>query len=230
MARTKKKASRPRASGKATAASTDPRWQRTREAILRAGQELFGQHHYSVVSLDELIRVASISKQSFYNHFVDKHELVKAILETARQEFDTLATAANGSEKDPALRIATALSTYAAQALENPAHARLLAHLALEDISADSRTNLPIVADMRLGLDQGRLALFSVETGVAFIIGVGQALMNRVLLDGDRPMAMITAQHFCTLTLRAFGIAPIEAEVIAARAVDRVFRAKALDG
>lgn len=227
MARTTAKPSRRRASAEPAAARTDPRWQRTREAILRAGQELFARHHYSVVSLDELIRVASISKQSFYNHFVDKDELVKAILETARHEFDALASAANGNEKDPALRIATALSIYAGQALENPAHARLLAHLALEDISAESRTNVPIVADVRLGLDQGRLALFTVETGVAFIIGVGQALVNRVLLDGERSLAMTTAQHFCTLTLRAFGIAPIEAEVIAARAVNRVFRAKA---
>jgi AcrR family transcriptional regulator len=227
MARTKTKSSRARASAKRTDSRSDPRWRRTREAILRAGQELFAQHHYSVVSLDELIRVAAISKQSFYNHFVDKDELVKAILEAARHEFDALASTANGDEKDPALRIATALTTYAGQALENPAHARLLAHLALEDISADSKTNVPIVADVRLGLSQGRLAIFSVETGVAFIIGVGQALVNRVLMDGDRSLAMISAQHFCTLTLRAFGVAPIEAELIAARAVDRVFRAKA---
>lgn len=202
----------------------DPRWRRTREAILRAGQELFARHHHSVVSLDELIRLAAISKQSFYNHFADKDELVREILDAARHEFDDLTTAANGDERDPAVRIATGLSTYASQALENPAHARLLAHLLSENISAESETNRPIVADMQLGLDQGRLALYTVETGVAFIIGVGQALVNRVLLDNDRTLAMTSAQRFCTLTLRAFGIAPIEAEMIAARAVDRVFR------
>lgn len=218
------RSSRPDPADGAGATRVDPRWRRTREAILRAGQELFGRHHHSVVSLDELIRLAAISKQSFYNHFTDKDELVAELLRTARHEFDALASAANGDEKDPALRIATGLSVYASQALENAAHARLLAHLLLENISADSRINSPVVADIRLGLDQGRLAVYTVETGVAFIIGVGGALVNRVLLDRDRARAMMATQQFCTLTLRAFGIAPIEADVIAARAVDRVFR------
>ena len=225
MAQATKTSSRS-ASNKPEASRVDPRWRRTREAILRAGQELFGRHHHSVVSLDELIRLAAISKQSFYNHFNDKDELVEYILDAARREFDELVSAANGDEKDPALRIATGLATYASQALEKPAHARLLAHLLLENISSDSETNVPVVADVRLGLDQGRLALYTIETGLAFLIGAGQALVNRVLLDGDRALAMTTTLQFCTLTLRAFGIAPIEADVVAARAVDRVFRAQ----
>lgn len=203
----------------------DPRWLRTREAILDAAQTLFAEHRHEVVGLDDLIRLASVSKQSFYNHFSDKDELVREILQMARQEFDALVTEANAEETDPARRIATALCIYAGQALDNPSHARLLARLALEDISAESQTNSPIVADVRLGLNQGRLAVFTLETGLAFIIGAGQALVNRVLLDGQRPLALSTAQQFVTLVLRAFGLSPIEAEVIASQSADRILRA-----
>lgn len=202
----------------------DPRRARTRDAILRAGQQLFADHHPEGVSTDEITRVATVSKQSFYNHFKDKDALVREVLHIARSELDALVTETNRDESDPARRLATGLCIYARQALHNPSQGRLIARLPLEDVAADSDTNSHVVADLRAGLAQGRLAIFTLETGLTFIIGAGQALISRVLLDRQLTLALSTSQQFVTLVLRAFGLPPIEAELIASAAADRVLR------
>lgn len=207
-----------------TISEDDPRRRRTREAIIRAGEELFGHHQPEGVSVDELVRAAKISKQSFYNHFVDKDALAHEILRIARAELDALVSAANEGQSDPARRLATGLCVYARQALRNPNQGGLIARLMLDDVTPDSETNSLLVADVRAGLAQGRLAMFTLETGLAFILGVGQALIWRVLADRQLSLVVVTSQQFATLLLRAFGLPPIESELIAAEAANRIVR------
>ena len=205
-------------------ADTDPRRRRTREAIVRAGAELFGLHHPEGVSIDELIRAARVSKQSFYNHFADKDALAHEILRIARAELDEQVDDANRDQGDPARRLAAALCVYARQAMRNPLQGRLIARLPLEDVAADSDTNLRAVADLRAGLAQGRLAILTLDTGLTFVLGAGQALVSRVLLDREPGLVLSVSQQFVTLVLRAFGLPPIEAELIASEAADRILR------
>lgn len=202
----------------------DPRWRRTREAILRAGEELFGHHQAEGVSIDELVRTAKISKQSFYNHFADKDALGHEILRIARSDVDALVTAANDGQSDPARRLVTGLCVYAKRALSNPTQARLIARLMLDDLGTESETNAHLVADVRAGLSLERLAVFTLETGLSFVLGVGQALIWRIANERHPGLAVTTSQQFCTLTLRAFGLPPIEAELIAAEAADRIIQ------
>ena len=202
----------------------DPRRRRTRDAIIRAGEELFGKHHPEGVSTDELIRLANVSKQSFYNHFVDKDALAREILHIARADLDGHVDEANRDEKDPARRLATALCVYARQAMRNPSQGRLIARLPLEDLAADSETNSHVVADVRAGLAQKRLAVFTLDTGLTFITGTGQALISRVLMDRQPVVVLSSSQQLVTLVLRAFGLPPIEAELIASEAADRILR------
>jgi hypothetical protein len=93
----------------------------------------------------------------------------------------------------------------------------------------EAAMNRPLADDVRAGIADGRLACFSPDTGIAFVIGAALSLGWRVLLDGNRANAPITIQQFVTLTLRAFGLPPIEAELIASQAVDRILRAPATE-
>ena len=203
---------------------SDPRRRRTRQAIIRAGQTLFGQHHPDGVSTDELIRAAKVSKQSFYNHFVDKDDLAHEILRMTRAEIDALVDEVNVGQTDPAKRLASALCVYARHALLNPEQGQLIARLPFDDIAVESDTNSRVVSDLNEGLLQGRLAIFTLETGVAFVIATAQALINRVLGAPQPTLAVVTGQQFVTLVLRAFGLAPIEAELIASEAANRIIR------
>lgn len=203
---------------------TDPRWRRTRQAIIEAGENLFGQHPSDGVSVDELVRLARISKQSFYNHFPDKDALARELLRMARAELDSLVTQANAGEKDPARRLGTGIAVYVMQALQKPHQGQLVGQLMLFDTSLESETNSQVVADVTAGLRQGRLAVFTPETGVGFILGVAEALVRRVLDNPDTEIAAVNCQQYTTLILRAFGLTPLESEMIAAEAADRVIR------
>lgn len=214
------------------ASRQDPRWLRTREAILRAGQTLFSSHHLEGVAIDDLIRAAGVSKQSFYNHFRDRDELAREILKAVRQDIDMVVEAAIAPETDPARRIAMAICLYGRQALLNPAQGWLIARLPLEDIATDSETNANIIRDMRAGIAAGRLAGFSPETGLAYVLAVAQGLVNRILSDGKaRPdggeaPAAETSRQFLAMLLRAFGLGPDEAGAMATGIVDQVMAGK----
>ncbi|MGE4431188.1 MAG: TetR/AcrR family transcriptional regulator [Sphingobium sp.] len=204
----------------------DPRWLRTREAILRAGQMLFSSHHLEGVAIDDLIRAAGVSKQSFYNHFRDRDELARDILRMIRQDIDRLVEAAIAPETDPARRIATAICLYGRQALTNPAQGWLIARLPLEDIATDSETNANIIRDMGAGIASGRLTGFNPETGLAYVLGVVQGLVHRILSDGQPAPAAETSRQCLAMLLRAFGLDGQEAGTMAAEIVDQVMAGK----
>ena len=200
---------------------TDRRRLRTRAAIMAAGRDLFSEHHPEGVTVDEVVRAAGISKQTFYNHFADKDALAADILREARYQLDGLVAAAYVDEPDPARRIATAMCIYAAQSLSDRQLGQIITRLSLDDVSPSSPNNAPVLADVRAGLESGRLAVLSIETGVAFVIGSCRSLVSRALLNAHPALAATTAQQFIILVLRAFAIPPIEAEIIATDVVAR---------
>lgn len=202
----------------------DPRRRRTKAAIIKAGQQLFGERHPDGVGIDEIIRVSNISKQSFYNHFTDKSELNQEILRIARAEFDALVEDANDGESDAARRVSNGLCVYAAKAVSNPAQCRMFARLIQDQTTLSSDIHAHTLADINQGLKQGRLAVFSPDIGLSFVVGAGHALISRILQDPDPANAVNTAQRIVTLTLRACGLPPLEAELIASGSAERIVR------
>ena len=69
-----------------------PRSERKRLAILEAATEAFLGNGYSRTSMDEIARLARVSKQTVYMHFGDKEhllfEIVMAIIHTASHPLD----------------------------------------------------------------------------------------------------------------------------------------------
>jgi AcrR family transcriptional regulator len=65
-----------------------------RRAIIRAATEVFLQHGYLGATTDEVAARASVSKQTLYKHFADKHTLfAEVILDTTVNVVDGLAGA-----------------------------------------------------------------------------------------------------------------------------------------
>lgn len=63
--------------------------QRKRSAILDAARELFLQRGYTGTSMDDVARLASVSKQTVYAHFVDKARLFGDLIEADIAESPT---------------------------------------------------------------------------------------------------------------------------------------------
>lgn len=57
----------------------------TREKLLQTALELFGRNGFNAIGLDAIIDATGVSKQTFYNHFESKDDLVLATLELRRE-------------------------------------------------------------------------------------------------------------------------------------------------
>ena len=82
----------------------------------------------------------------------------------------------------------------------------------------ESRT-MRIIRD---GIAGGRLASPAIATGAALAVASIRALVSRIIIERDAVLAAVASQQFITLVLRAFGLAPLEAEMIATAAAERI--------
>src|SRR5437764_14667573 len=57
----------------------------TREKLVEVAMELFARHGFHAVGLGAIIDGAAVSKQTFYNHFECKDDLVLATLQRRRE-------------------------------------------------------------------------------------------------------------------------------------------------
>ena len=58
----------------------------TRERLLRAGMELFGQKGFNGTGIAEVLAQAEVPKGSFYHHYGSKEDFGVAVIERARDE------------------------------------------------------------------------------------------------------------------------------------------------
>jgi TetR/AcrR family transcriptional repressor of nem operon len=74
--------------------------QETRDALIRAGAELFAKQGLDAPSLDALCARAGFTRGAFYVHFKDREELIAAVMESATASFLEAIMAARGAELD----------------------------------------------------------------------------------------------------------------------------------
>ena len=74
--------------------------QETREALLRAGMELFAEQGLDVPSLDALCARAGFTRGAFYVHFADREEFIVAVMERATGRFLDVVLQARGQALD----------------------------------------------------------------------------------------------------------------------------------
>lgn len=74
--------------------------QETREALLRAGLELFAEQGLDVPSLDALCARAGYTRGAFYVHFSDREDFIVAVMEAATGSFLDAILAVRGEALD----------------------------------------------------------------------------------------------------------------------------------
>lgn len=74
--------------------------QETREALLRAGMEMFAEQGLDAPSLDALCARAGFTRGAFYVHFRDREDFIVAVMEEATKSFLAAIMAARGEPLD----------------------------------------------------------------------------------------------------------------------------------
>lgn len=195
---------------------------RTREALIRAGRELFAQRPVEGVTIDEIVAAADVAKGSFYNHFPDRETFAREVVGEIRDALEGRVQAALAGVEDPARRVARAVSVYQRYALDEPERARVLIRVSSgrADIAAPRNRNM--VEDIRAGLATGRFTISTLEAAGLFILGVSQATLARISEGVPPALAVSLVQQMCALILRGLGVPPAEAETIAAQSADEL--------
>jgi AcrR family transcriptional regulator len=81
--------------------------QETREALLRAGLELFAEQGLDVPSLDALCARAGYTRGAFYVHFADREAFIVAVMEAATSRFVDAVLSGRGSSSTLAETVAS---------------------------------------------------------------------------------------------------------------------------
>lgn len=200
------------------------RAQRTREALIRAGRELFSERPVDAVAIDDIVQAADVAKGSFYNHFTDRDDLVRAVVGEIREALEARVGEVNAGVEDPARRVARAVCVYQRYALDEPLKARVLIRVHSGFASLNSPMNQGGVEDITAGLASGRFSIATTEAGLLFVMGVSQTAMARTCRDPQPAAAVSLAQQICALILRGLGVPTGEADAIAAQAADEIVR------
>jgi AcrR family transcriptional regulator len=196
----------------------DRRRQRTRSAIIAAGQQLFASRPMEGVSIDDIVETADVAKGSFYNHFDDKEGLATTIIELVQGDCEHHVFVANQDVGDAAARVARALAVMVRYAHDHPD--RLQAMLSLSDRSTNVKAplNAGITHDIRHGLETDRFKGVTVESGVLIVLGLISVAVDFLSgPDAATPPAQVVAEMGAAL-LRALGVETDQALLVATEA------------
>jgi AcrR family transcriptional regulator len=197
---------------------------RTREALVRAGRELFAERPVDAVAIDDIVRAAGVAKGSFYNHFPDREALVRAVTDEIREDLEVAVRAANADVDDPARRVARAVCVYQRYAVDEPLRTRVLLRVPSGFANLAGRRNQGLMEDIAAGLAAGRFAIATHEAAALFVMGVSQAALGRTSREPSTSLATSLAQQMCALLLRGLGVPASEVDLIAAQAADEIVR------
>ena len=67
---------------------------RTRGSLVAAARTLFGERGYAATSVEEIVRLAGVTKGALYHHFADKDDLFRAVVEDVKGEVTGIVGAA----------------------------------------------------------------------------------------------------------------------------------------
>jgi len=186
-----------------------PRATRSREALLRAGLELFAERPVDAVSIDEIVAVAGVAKGTFFNHFADKHAFAGAIASAIRMEIEARVTEINRDVVDPMERLANGMRVAGEFARTNRTRALLLLRAGGSMPGRDHPLNEGVAKDIDAAIRSGQARPEAAGLGVLFWLSLCQGLMIQLTSE---PLDEARAEH-ATATMIKLGLAGIERHV-----------------
>jgi len=192
----------------------DPRWQRTRRALLEGGRSVMARKGVDAATVSEIVREAGVSQPSFYNHFESKEALVDAI---AADFFETDAVFKSrvfARLDDPAEAIAVNARHTLHVAIRDPIVAWVLVRAGAGRDLLRSGARDELVDMIARGVRAGRFAELDARVAALAIRGAAFPMLQDIL-QGTAPTDV--DEQFAAMLLRMLGLSPAEAMEIAAR-------------
>ncbi|WP_176598354.1 MULTISPECIES: TetR/AcrR family transcriptional regulator [Sphingobium] len=197
---------------------------RTRQALIDAGQHLIAKTSLSAVSIDEIVAEANVAKGTFYNHFVDKDELFNAIVDSVRDQVHSRIVAETKALPDPARKVARSFCVGLRYQLDHVEQVLFLMHSRFSVRPLHDPADTGIVSYIAEGIASGRFQLATTEAGVLLVHGLSGAAYAYSVDEPDAFGTIARGQQLAALLLRGLGLPIQEADMIAAQEADAVLR------
>lgn len=208
----------------------DRRRVRTRAALLQAGRTLLAHRDVEGLSVDEIVVAADVAKGSFYNHFADKDVFAREIGAIVRRQAEHAVERANAAIEDPPLRLARALCVFVRFAIEHRDSAQVLWRLNSGATMADAPVNRGLREEVRRISETAPKIDLDLETGVLLVMGTFIISMRHALEERAVTPPATVAAHMSSAMLRALGLSPKRAQLLADRAAQAIFGPPVLPG
>jgi AcrR family transcriptional regulator len=176
----------------------------TRDSLVRAGRELFGQNGFRQTSVEDLARAARVTTGALYHHFSTKTALFEAVFEHAHTELMGISMAAAQDATDDLDMLARGFEAFLDAVLE-PELQRILILDGPAVLGPARYTELDeryafavIVAGLRDATEAGTLQVDDPETVTRLLLG---ALTRGAMLIANSPDPVGT-RHAVALSMR----------------------------
>jgi AcrR family transcriptional regulator len=176
----------------------------TRDSLVRAGRELFGQKGFRQTSVEDLARAARVTTGALYHHFPTKTAVFEAVFEHAHTELMAISMAAAEDATDDLDLLARGFEAFLDAVLE-PELQRILILDGPAVLGPARYTELDeryafavIVAALRTATDAGTLHVDDPETVTRLLLG---ALTRGAMLIANSADPVET-RHAVALSMR----------------------------
>jgi len=192
----------------------DPRWEKTRQALLAGGRRIMARKGVDAASVLEIVKAAGVSQPSFYNHFASKEELAQAIAAKFFQADAAFKSRVFQTAGDPA----EAIAINARHTLKVATRDYVVAWVVVRGGSGRNLLRIgepdQLVNMIRTGIEKGRFRALDARL-VAEVIRAAAFPLLQDILQGTAPDNIEI--QFAELVLLMLGIPAQEAANIAAR-------------
>jgi AcrR family transcriptional regulator len=151
---------------------------RMRVRLIEAALQVFAAKSADAAVIDDVIKVAGVSRGTFYNYFRTNDELMAAVLHAVGDEILGLIEVAIADHEDPAERLAHGLRMMLRTARRFPMVGRFVSRVSIDSGMQHSFGVSYMVRDVTQGSAAGRFTLADPALGVDLVMGaVREALV-----------------------------------------------------
>lgn len=207
------------------------RKQRTRNALMKAGFELFAARGMDAVAINEITEAADVGFGSFYNHFESKQALLDALAAQALTRISLSLQEMATALDDPAEALAASMRYVIGLAEQDHLWGRFLLRTALDPELMIVAMGQFMQRDLQRGHDEGR---FQWTDQTMAYMSAGMLVMGALMIvDGEhtgtneafRAIGMDTenvSQRTAVAVLENLGLSAEEAREVASRPLPEV--------
>lgn len=190
-----------------TASPAKPRKHpRSVRLLLDAAKQLMTDGDMAGVTIDDLVRIADVSRRSFHNHYHGKRELVEHVKAEVRAEIEASIDEANLGVTDMPSALVGALVATFRHALEHRIGQRLILDLGPGAADPANPRNSRLVGYLRAGCEAGHFDLPSIDAGLALVLAlIGMSLVRLEHIGDEREAARRYIESACVQLLRGLG-------------------------